>query len=123
MSGTFCGGCGEGNLVRDPAGVGKEPVVCDLCAWTADGAELSRQWMEDDDVPWTKRERKAAGRLFFLWLDIDPRHEDEAVSAILRVLKLDGMCVAPRVLLELETPPPLEKLRAIPGVSGVRLAP
>lgn len=125
MSGAFCDGCGEGNLVADPAGAGREPVRCDLCGWTADAAELPRKWLEDDGPPWTKRERKAAGRLFFLWIDLDP-DDDDAIGGIMKLLGITGMSVSPRSLIELESKPAgetLEKLRAIRGVTRVWMAP
>lgn len=124
MSGQYCGGCGEGDLLAHPSGKGKRPVVCDLCGWTADGAELPSQWMEDD-IPWTKRERKQAGTLHFLWIDLDPKQPD-VCSDIMALLKIDGMMVAPHTLMELETKPTeavLAKLRAVKGVSDVRLVP
>lgn len=124
MSGPFCGGCGEGDLLAHPSGAGKRPVVCDLCGWTADGAELPSPWMEDD-IPWTKRERKKAGTLCFLWIDLDPKLPD-VCSDIMAVLKVDGMRVAPRVLMELDAKPAeatLAKLRAVKGVTDVRLVP
>lgn len=125
MSGTFCDGCGEGNLLPDPGGAGRSPVRCDLCGWTADEDELSRKWLEDDDVPWTKRERKAAGRLFFLWIDLDP-DDDDAVSQVMRLLGVTSMSVAPRVLVELESRPSddvLRRLAAVRGVTRTWLAP
>lgn len=124
MSGAYCGGCGEGSLLGDPGGKGRRPVVCDLCGWTADGAELPSEWREDE-APWTKRERKRAGTLFFLWIDLDPK-EPEVCSDILAILRLDGMMAAPRVLVELEVKPAdgtLARLRAVKGVSDVRLVP
>src|SRR5687768_9612362 len=104
MSGIFCEGCGEGNLVADPHGSGKRPVTCDLCGWTADAGDLSRKWRDDDGPPWTKRDRKMSGRLFFLWIDLDS-NDDTAAYAIVRILNLSGMNVASRVLIELEKEP------------------
>ncbi|HEX7901173.1 MAG TPA: hypothetical protein VF950_25670 [Planctomycetota bacterium] len=124
MSGVFCGGCGEGNLRPDPAGAGRRPVRCDLCEWTADEDALPREWPEED-LPWTKRERKAAGRLFFLWVDLEPGN-DAAVSALMKALRLTSMSVAPRVLLELEEKPSddlLRSLAALRGIRGLRLVP
>ena len=124
MSGVFCGGCGEGTLLPDLRGSGRRPVACDLCGWTADAADLPGEWREDD-APWTKRERKQAGRLHFLWVDLDPGDGD-AVSGVMQVLGLDGMSVAPRTLVELEARPSdaqLERLRGVPGVTRVWLVP
>jgi hypothetical protein len=126
MSGTFCGGCGEGDLVSDPKGRGSRPVVCDLCGWTADAEELPRKWLDDEDAPpWSKRERKKAGLLYFLWVDLDPENDD-ATDAVIRILGLSGMSLAPRVLIELGTRPSEEtlgRLAAVPGVTKVWLAP
>lgn len=126
MSGQFCGGCGEGDLVDDPAGTGRRPVVCDLCGWAADGADVPRQWPADDEAPWTKRERKAAGTLFFLWVDVD-RAATEVEFEIMDVLQLRSlMGGGPRLLIELDTRPSAEtlaRLAALKGVTGVRLAP
>ncbi len=79
----------------------------------------------EDDIPWTKRERKKAGTLCFLWIDLDPKLPD-VCSDIMAVLKVDGMRVAPRVLMELDAKPAeatLAKLRAVKGVTDVRLVP
>ncbi len=122
MSGVFCDGCGEGGLLADSGGKGKEPVKCDLCGWTADAAELSRKWMDDDGSPWDKRERKQAGKLFFLWIDA----EEDALTQAMRLLGQTSWSVAPRVLIELESLPTeetLERLRKIRGVTRVWLAP
>ena len=124
MSGVYCGGCGEGDLVPDPAGAGARPVVCDLCGWTADGDLLSRKTPAEEE-PWTKRERKAAGRLFFLWVDFDPENE-AAVDGLLDLLHLGGLSLNTPVLLELgekPTPETLERLRALPSETRVRLVP
>jgi hypothetical protein len=125
MSGTFCGGCGEGDLRPNPGGPGRRPVLCDLCGWTADQETLPSEWLEDDGPPATKRERKNAGLLFFLWVDLDPDNDD-AVGAVMRILGVTSMSVAPRSLLELGTKPSedqLARLAGVPGVSGVRLVP
>jgi hypothetical protein len=127
MSGVYCDGCGEGNLRPDPGGTGAEPVACDLCDWKADLALQPRKWMDDDGMPWTKRERKNAGTLFFLWLTLDPR-KDDAVFGVLEVLGLDGMSSGggPESLVELEKKPTEDQLRRLAGVDGVlkvRLAP
>lgn len=117
MSGAYCEGCGEGNLLPDPGGAGRTPVRCDLCGWTADGAELGSKWM-DDEVPWTKRERKEQGKLFFLWIDLD-RDEPDCVESIMHLLKLDGMTSSAKTLLELERKPSEETLASLRGVRGV----
>jgi hypothetical protein len=126
MSGQFCGGCGEGELVDDPAGKGRRPVVCDLCGWTADGADVPRKWPMEDEAPWTKRERKAAGTLFFLWVDVDRAAEDVEFG-IMDVLELTSLTGGgPRLLIELEAKPSaatLARLAALKGVTGVRLVP
>ena len=119
MSGVYCGGCGEGDLLPDPGGTGRRPVRCDLCGWTADEAELPRKWPADDEAPWTKSERKAAGRLFFLWIDLDP-DDDAAVFEIMGLLGLENLSLAPRVLVELGARPSAETLRKLSGVRGVR---
>ncbi len=119
------GGCGEGDLAPDPGGRGSRPVVCDLCGWTADAAVLPRKWLDEDARPWTKRERKKAGRLFFLWIDLDPE-DDGAVGDIMKILGLSGMSISDRTLLELETRPTestLRKLGELRGVTRVWLAP
>lgn len=126
MSGTYCGGCGEGDLRPDPKGRGEEPVACDLCGWKADGALLPRKWMDDDGAaPWTKRERKAAGKLFFLWIDLDSK-DDDLVDAVMKTLDLRSLSIAPTTLVELEARPgeeTLAALRRIPGVTRAELAP
>ena len=122
MSGAYCGGCGEGNLVRDSGGDGKRPVRCDLCGWAADGAELPSEWPDEDAPPWTKRERKNAGRLFFVWIDATEDALDEAMKR----LGQTSWSVAPRVLVELESRPTeetLARLRELPGVTRVWMAP
>ena len=125
MSGQYCGGCGEGDLRRDPAGQGKQPVACDLCGWTADRADLPSEWLEEEP-PRTKRARKAAGTLFFLWIDVNPSVKD-VVFDIMKVLRLSGMsCGGPRLLVELESKPSeevLARLAHVKGVTGVRLVP
>lgn len=125
MSGIFCDGCGEGDLVPQPGGPGRRPVACDLCGWTADAEDLPRKWSEEDAPAWTKRERKQAGRLFFLWIDLDPRN-DEAVSRVMGILGIHGMSVAPRSLVELEDRPSeavLRSLSEVPGVTRAWVAP
>lgn len=127
MSGMFCDGCGEGDLKPDPNGTGKRPVICDLCGWTADAEELSRKWASDDfgGTTWTKRDRKRRGRLFFLWVDFDPGNDD-AGTAVMRLLGITAMSVARRTLIELDRAPSAEtmrKLGEIPGVTRVWLAP
>jgi hypothetical protein len=126
MSGTFCEGCGEGDLVADPTGAGERAVVCDLCGWKApDLLALPRKWLADPE-PFTKRDRKRAGKLFFLWLDLDPDAEDVAFD-VMDVLELKGMGgTGARALIELErrpSEPTLERLRAVKGVRDVFLAP
>ncbi len=127
MSGVYCDGCGEGNLLPDAGGKGREPVACDLCGWKADLSDQPRKWMDDDGLPWTKRERKKAGTLFFLWVTLDPA-VDEAVFDVMKELGLDGMSSGGGAdsLIELETKPTpeqLKRLSALKGVSKVRLAP
>ena len=126
MSGAYCEGCGEGELLGNPGGEGLQPVRCDLCGWTADAAELGRAWLSDEGPPWTKRERKKAGSLFFLWVDVDPK-AGEATFDVMHVLGLNGMSGSgSRSLIELETKPApetLDKLRAVTGVTRVWLAP
>jgi len=119
MSGAYCDGCGEGSLLPDPAGKGKEPVRCDLCGWTADLRDLPRKWMEEDDIPWTKRQRKREGTLFFLWLHFDPEKGD-AVFEVMGILGLNGMTSSAESLVELEAKPSDEQLRRIAAVDGVR---
>jgi hypothetical protein len=125
MSGAFCDGCGEGNLVADRGGAGKSPVKCDLCGWAADLEELPRKWFDDDGPPWTKRQRKAEGRLFFLWIDFVPDAGD-AIYDVMHVLEITSMSGGEQVLVELESKPSeatLEKLRGVRGVTRVWLAP
>jgi hypothetical protein len=122
MSGTFCGGCGEGNLLPDSEGKGKRPVKCDVCGWTADRAELLSEWLDGDNPPWTKRERKEAGRLFFLWIDAT----GEGLDRAMRLLGRSSYGVAPHALVELESRPSEEmpaRLRDLPGVTRVWMAP
>ena len=118
MSGVYCDGCGEGSLLPDPGGVGVEPVVCDLCGWKADLTDQPRKWMDDDGVPWTKRERKKTGTLFFLWLHLDPEKGD-AVFQVMEILGLESMSSSGGTLVELETKPSEEALRRIAAVNGV----
>ncbi len=125
MSGYSCDGCGEGNLVDDPQGKGAHPVICDLCAWTADAAEMSRKILGGDGVPWTKRARKQRGELFFLWVRFDHDNMD-AAFAVMKVLGLKSMHTSASSLIEVEKKPSDEqlwKLAEIPGVVEVRLAP
>jgi hypothetical protein len=126
MSGQFCQGCGEGDLVRDPEGKGRVPVRCDLCGWTVDRESLPSEWLEEDvAVPWTKRARKAAGTLFFLWIEVDSKVPDVEFE-VMRVLGLRGMSGGPRILVELETKPPAEtlaRLAALKGLTRVHLVP
>jgi len=118
MSGVYCDGCGEGSLLPEPGGVGAEPVACDLCGWKADLRDQPRKWMEDDDVPWTKRERKKAGTLFFLWLQFDPDRGDAGFQ-VMEILGLQSMSSSGGTLVELETQPSDEALRKIAAVDGV----
>jgi hypothetical protein len=125
MSGVYCGGCGEGNLLPELSGKGADPVVCDLCAWKADASLLPQRRIADDAAPWTKRQRKEEGRLFFLWLLFD-HEEPEVAFSIMKVLGLREMHTSASSLMELGKKPTEEQLRklaAIPGVHGVRLAP
>lgn len=127
MSGVYCDGCGEGNLLHDPGGKGAEPAVCDLCGWTCDLREQPRKWMDDDGIPWTKRERKAAGKLYFLWVTLDPK-KDDAVFGVMQALGLESMSSGggEDSLIELETKPSPEvlgKVAKVDGVLRVRLAP
>lgn len=123
----MCDGCGEGNLVGDPAGTGPRPVVCDLCGWKApDILALPRKTLAHPR-PFTKRERKKAGKLFFLWLDLDPKVEGVSFD-VMDVLELNGMSRRgnERALIELEKRPSedtLERLRGVKGVTGVFQAP
>jgi hypothetical protein len=125
MSGVYCGGCREGHLLPDPSGKGADPVVCDLCAWKADAAQLPQMRLAEEGASWTKRQRKEEGRLFFLWLLFD--HEEPGVAfAIMKVLGVREMHTSASSLMELEKRPTdgqLRNLGAIPGVHGVRLAP
>jgi hypothetical protein len=125
MSGVYCGGCGEGNLLPDPGGKGAEPVACDLCGWKADLRDQPSKWMDDDGVPWTKRERKKAGTLHFLWLHFDPA-KDDAVFSVMDILGLNGMSSSAESLVELATKPTegqLRRIAAVDGVTKVWLAP
>jgi len=125
MSGVFCDGCGEGNLLSDPGGRGAQPVACDLCGWKADLTEQPRKWMEDDGVPWTKRERKKAGTLFFLWLHLDSAKGD-AVFQVMDILGIHSMSGSTEALVELEKKPTdemLERLARVDGVTRIWLAP
>ena len=126
MSGVYCDGCGEGNLVRDPKGRGKEPAACDLCGWKCDLREQPRKIPCDDDTPWTKRERKAAGQLFFLWVTMDPKKDP--TFEVMDALGLTSMSSGggEDTLIELESKPTeeqLEKLKAVKGVKKYWLAP
>jgi hypothetical protein len=118
MSGVYCDGCGEGTLLADPGGKGAEPVACDLCGWKADLRDQPRKRMGDDGVPWTKRARKKAGTLHFLWLDLDLAKGD-AVSSVMEILGLDGMSSSAESLVELEARPTEDQLRRIAAVDGV----
>lgn len=127
MSGVYCDGCGEGSLLPDPGGKGKQPVACDLCGWKADLVEQPRKIPCDDEEPWTKRERKNAGKLFFLWIRFDPKIDD-AVFGAMEVLGLDSMSSGggDDSLVELEKKPTdeqMERLLKVKGVKKVRLAP
>jgi hypothetical protein len=127
MSGVYCGGCGEGELRHDPGGAGRRPVACDICGWTTDKASMPEDAWADDgsEPPRTKRERKKAGLLFFLWVDLD-RVDVETAGRVMGVLGVSGMSVASRSLLELAAKPSedaLARLAALPGVRGVRLVP
>jgi hypothetical protein len=127
LSGVSCDGCGEGNLLPDPGGKGEEPVACDLCGLKADLRKQSRKWMDDDGIPWTKRERKKAETLFFLWVTLDPERGD-AVFDVMKVLGLDGMSSGGGAdsLIELDTKPTddqVRRLAAVDGVTKVWLAP
>ena len=58
-------------------------------------------------------------------VDLDPEN-DKAVSAVMRILGVTAMSVAPRVLVELESRPSddvLRRLAAVPGVTRAWLAP
>ena len=118
MSGVYCGGCGEGNLLPDPGGKGSEPVACDLCGWKADLRDQPSKWMDDDGVPWTKRERKKSGALHFLWLHFDPAKGD-AVFSVMEILGLNGMSSSAESLVELDAKPTDDQLRRISAVDGV----
>jgi hypothetical protein len=125
MSGTYCEGCGQGNLVADPSGKGADPVTCDLCAWKADAALLPRKRLADHAPAWTKRDRKEKGLLFFLWVRFDPDNMDAAFQ-VMKVLGLRSMHSSASSLIELEKRPSdeqLKRLAAIAGVHEVRLAP
>ena len=120
MSGVYCGGCGEGDLVKDPAGAGPAPVICELCGWTdPDVTQIPFESRIEDDEPWTKRQRKAAGRLHFLWIDFAPG-EHRGTFGAMEVLGLRGLTSSGRrALVELERRPSdetLERLRAVTGV-------
>jgi len=119
MSGVSCDGCGEGNLQPDPGGQGAEPAVFDLCGWKCDLREQPRKWMDDDGIPWTKRERKKAGTLFFLWITLDPK-KDDAVFGVMEALGLDGMSTGGGrdLLVELEAKPSPEALAKVATVDG-----
>lgn len=124
MSGRFCEGCGEGDLRPDPGGAGREPVACDLCGWTGDASRLPFRCLLREE-PWTKRARKAAGRLFFLWIDLDAERPG-LPAAVSAALGLPRLSFASRTLLELETKPGPEQLarvRALQGVARAWLAP
>jgi hypothetical protein len=126
MSGVYCGGCGEGSLRVDPAGTGAKPVVCDLCGWTYDDVrELPREWRVEHE-PWTKRQRKKAGKLFFLWVHTDPA-AGRAIFDVMGVLGLDSVTSSGTgSLIELDAAPSeetQERLRAVTGVTKVWLVP
>ncbi|HZE95798.1 MAG TPA: hypothetical protein VE981_02110 [Planctomycetota bacterium] len=124
MSGVYCKGCGEGNLLPDPAGQGTGPVICDLCCWVADIAGLPNISLEHGE-PRTKRGRKAAGTLYFLWV-----HDDEggrrAASGVMDLLEVTVLRSSPVSLVELDrkpSPDVLEKIAALKGVRKVWLVP
>lgn len=75
--------------------------------------------------PWTKRERKLRGGLYFLWVQFDPDDLD-AAFAVIRVLGLKSMHSSASSLIELDQRPSEQQLRwlgQIDGVREVRLAP
>ncbi|HZE95797.1 MAG TPA: hypothetical protein VE981_02105 [Planctomycetota bacterium] len=108
-------------MLPDQKGKGVEPVACDLCGWAADLRELPRKWMGNDGVPWTKRERKVAGRLFFLWVHSDGTNDD-AVFQVMDILGLQSMSSSAESLVELEAKPTPEMLEKLARVKGVRKA-
>lgn len=124
MSGVYCDGCGEGDLLPDPTGKGKQPVACDLCGWKADFSQLPRKipCTGEDDPPWTKRERKAAGKLFFLWVTMDPKKDP--TFDIMDLLGLTSMSSGGGrdTLLELETKPTPEQMEKLAALKGVKKA-
>ena len=97
----------------------EERMTCTICGWEGDGREIGRKWPIDDNGP-SKRELRLAGRLHFVRAWFEPSKQDEALSKVMRILKLTSAgCRGSLMIVELESRPTEEQMQAVSAVAGV----
>lgn len=115
MSGACCPDCSETWFQGPP-----EKSHGTVCGWEGDLSQLPRAWpAEEADGP-SLHDLRQAGRLCFVRVTFDPVRMDDALSAVMRRLGVQGASLTgPRARMQLDARPSDETLAALAGIPGV----
>ncbi len=117
----MCPDCHEMWLKANPSGKGRQPIICEICGWTGDGAKLPRKIpMHDGREGPSKRALKLAGRLFFVRIECARQPSDRLIDGIMKTLHLTGLSISKRIVVELPARPDDAQVEALRKLRGVR---